>query len=184
MVRHHGRQVGGSSVLGPLVGEPLSENATSHSRCRLIRSGATPMRIFLKVIAILIGLQVANTVSLVWRMARMGGLGELTRTGTLGVITMLGWVLALAVGPFAVVQLWRLKESGRRASLLLASFALIYYAAGLVFLRGPGAETAQIAIPIIGNLLLSLLLASSPVRRVCQNVKAAQESAPASPSAG
>jgi hypothetical protein len=135
------------------------------------------------MIAVLIGLETATTILLVWRMARLGGLGELARTGAFGLITMLGWVLTLVVGPFAAAQLWRLRESGRRASLFLASFALIYYAAGLLFFRGTGAETAQIAVPIVGNLLLSVLLVSSPARRVCQNVKTEQKLAPPLPSA-
>ena len=133
------------------------------------------MRLFLRVIAVLAALQIANTILLVWRMVRLEAVGVLARTGIFGLITMLGWLLTLAVGPFAVVQLWRLRESGRRSLLLLASFAFVYYAAGLVFFRGPGAQTARIAVPIVGNLLLSVLLVSSPARRVCQNMKAAQK---------
>lgn len=131
------------------------------------------MRTFLRVIAVLISLQIAHTVLFIWRMASLGGIGELSRGGVFGLTTILGWLLTLSVGPFAAVQLWRLRESGRRSSLLLSSFALAYYAAGLLFFRGSGAETARIAVPIVGNLLLSVLLVSSPVRRVCQNPESA-----------
>jgi hypothetical protein len=116
-------------------------------------------------------------------MTSFGGIGELGRSGAFGLTTILGWLLTLSVGPFAVVQLWRLRESGRRSSLLLSAWAFVYYAAGMLFFRGPGAETAKIAVPIVGNLLLSVLLVSSPVRRVCQNPKAAQHSKQPLPSA-
>jgi hypothetical protein len=129
------------------------------------------LRTLLRVIAIRISFQITYSILLIRRMALLGGIGELSRSGVLGPATILGWLLTLSVGPFAVVQLWRIKESGRKSSLLLSAFAFAYYAAGLLFLRGAGAETAKIAVPILGNLLLSLLLVSSPVRRVCQNLK-------------
>jgi hypothetical protein len=132
------------------------------------------MRICLRVIAVLIGLEIVQTILLIWQMTRFGGLGELARAGAFGLITMLGWLLALVVGPFAVKQLWRLRESGRRASLLLALFALVYYAAGVLVFRGSGAETSKIAVPILGNTLLSVLLVSSPAKRICRNVEALQ----------
>ena len=130
------------------------------------------MRTCLRVIAVLIGLQIAHTILLVWQMARFGGLSELARTGAFGLATMLGWLLALVVGPFAVTQLWRLRESGRKASLFLALFAFVYYAAGMLFFRGPGTEIAKIAVPMLGNMLLAVLLFSSPARRACRNVEA------------
>jgi hypothetical protein len=39
------------------------------------------MRLFLRVIAVLAGLQIANTILLVWRMVRLGSVGVLARTG-------------------------------------------------------------------------------------------------------
>jgi hypothetical protein len=131
------------------------------------------VRIFLRVIAIWISFTIVYSILLIWRMAFLGGIGELSRSGILGLATILGWLLTLSVGPFAVVQLWRLRESGRKSSLFLSAFAFAYYAAGLLFFRGPGAETANIAVPILGNLFLSLLLVSSPVRRVCHDPKVA-----------
>jgi hypothetical protein len=120
---------------------------------------------------------------LIWRMALLGGIGELSRSGVLGLATIVGWLLTLSVGPFAVVQLWRLRENGRKSSLLLSAFAFAYYAAGLLFFRGHSAETAKIVVPILGNLLLSVLLVSSPVRRLCQNPKAAPNTKQPLPSA-
>jgi len=57
------------------------------------------VRTFLRVISIWIGLQIAYSVLLIWRMARFGDIGELSRSGVLGLTTMLGWLLTLSVGP-------------------------------------------------------------------------------------
>jgi hypothetical protein len=91
------------------------------------------VRIFLRVIAIWISFQIAYSILLIWRMAFLGGIGELSRSGILGLATILGWLLTLSVGPFAVVQLWRLRESGRKSSLFLSAFAFAYYATGLLY---------------------------------------------------
>lgn len=133
------------------------------------------MRTFLRVIAIWIALQLAYSILLIWRMVLLGGIRELSRSGVFGFTTMLGWLLTLSVGPFATVQLWRLRESGRKSALLLSAFAFAYYSAGFLFFRGPGAEASKIALPIVGNLIFSVFLVSSPVRRTCQNVNAAQD---------
>lgn len=73
-------------------------------------------------------------------MATLGGLGALIRSGTFGLISLLGWALILAVGPFAAVQFWRLRESGRKVSLLLAGCTLVSDAAGLFVFSNAGSS--------------------------------------------
>jgi hypothetical protein len=69
-------------------------------------------------------------------------------------------VIALAVGPVAAVQLWRFRQSGRRAGIILFGYGLAYYLVGLVALRSPEASTRQIvaaatmfALPVVVLLL-------------------------------
>jgi hypothetical protein len=124
------------------------------------------MRMALRILAVLIGFATAETIFLIWRLS--ADLVGLTRSGPLGLTTIAGWLLILVVGPFAVVQLWRLKESGRLASMLLSASALAYYAIGWLAFRGPVAEARKVAVPIVGNLLLMLFLLSPQVRRACQ----------------
>jgi hypothetical protein len=101
-------------------------------------------------------------------MWHAGDLGKLMMSGGFGQLTAVGWALTLALGPFAAVQLWRMRESGRRASLALASFALLYYVVAWSFFRQPGAEASKALIPVVENALFSALLLSSPTRRICQ----------------
>jgi len=124
------------------------------------------MRIILRIFAIVMWWEIIRTIVLIWRFSRLGGLGALMH-GIFGAATILGWLLTLAIGPFASTQLWRLRESGRKASLLLAVYALLYYIAGGLFFRQPGAKLSPILVALAGNALFSALLLSSPARRVC-----------------
>jgi hypothetical protein len=79
-----------------------------------------------------------------------------TAPGLLGGLTIVGWVIALVVGPVATVQLWRLRQSGRRAGIILFGYGLAYYLVGLLALRSPEASTRQIfaaatmfAVPLV-----------------------------------
>jgi hypothetical protein len=128
------------------------------------------MGIVLKVLAIVVGIGVVFTLALVWRFWRLGGFGPLMATGAFGLITVLGWVLTLAVGPVATVQLWRIRESGRLTSLFLAAYGVLYYAAGWVFFRQPATETSRVWLGAVGNALLVAVLVSGRARRACHSV--------------
>ncbi|MGA3261680.1 MAG: hypothetical protein ABSE35_22595 [Bryobacteraceae bacterium] len=129
------------------------------------------MRIILRIFAIVIWCEIIRTIVFIWRFSRLGGLAALMR-GIFGATTIIGWLLILAVGPFAATQLWRLRESGRKASLLLAVYAFSYYLAGVLFFREPGAELSPILVAVAGNALFSALLLSPPARRACLASKA------------
>ena len=129
------------------------------------------MRIILRIFAIVMWWEIIRTIVLIWRFSRLGGLAALMR-GIFGATTIIGWLLILAVGPFAATQLWRLRESGRKASLLLAVYAFSYYLAGVLFFREPGAELSPILVAVAGNALFSALLLSPPARRACLASKA------------
>jgi hypothetical protein len=77
------------------------------------------MTILLRLIAVFAFISVALTVWLVVILADGGGLRQLSGTGALGWMTVIGWLITFTAGPVAAVQLWRLRESGRRAAILL-----------------------------------------------------------------
>ena len=85
------------------------------------------MRIILRIVAVAIWFAIISTLLLIWRFWRFGDLATLWASGIFGLITFLGWLLTLNVGPFAGIQLWRLRESGRKSSLFLAGCTLLYY---------------------------------------------------------
>jgi hypothetical protein len=84
------------------------------------------MRIILRIYGIVIGLAIIRTVFMVHSFSSTNSLRALLADGVFGVISVSGWILTLAMGPFAAVQLWRLRESGRRTSLFLAVYGLLY----------------------------------------------------------
>ena len=65
------------------------------------------MRMILRILAILTGLEIVHTALLIWRFPHLADLGMTTTI--FGAVTALGWILTLVVGPFAAVQLWRLR---------------------------------------------------------------------------
>ena len=120
------------------------------------------MRFLIRVVAVLAAASVLMTVWFVAAFAARAGMGPLLRSGILGGLTLLGWVVTLVSGPIAAVQLWRFRESGRRAGIILFGFGLAYYLVGLVAVRGPGASIRQImAAAMMFSLPLLVLLSRS-----------------------
>lgn len=118
------------------------------------------MRVIVRVLAVLAALSVVTTLWFVASFVRAGGLRALLMSGLLGVLTLVGWIITLVIGPVAAVQLWKLRESGRRAGLLLFGYGLMYYVLGLLALRAPEASVWQIvaattmfAVPFVVLLL-------------------------------
>jgi hypothetical protein len=114
----------------------------------------------IRIVAVLAAVSVLGTVWFIAAFAAAGGFRALPSTGALGVLTAVGWVITLVAGPVTVIQLWRFRNSGRRAGIVLFGFGLAYYLVGLLALRSPQASTSQIlgaatmfALPLIVLLL-------------------------------
>ena len=117
------------------------------------------MRLSIRIVAALAGASVLGTVWFVAAFAVAGGLRALVASGLLGWLTILGWGVALVMGPVATVQLWRFRDSGRRAGIILFGYGLGYYVVGLLALRSPEASAWQIlAAATIFALPLAVLL--------------------------
>src|SRR5512134_1750458 len=118
------------------------------------------MRLLIRIVAVVAAVSVLGTVWFVAAFAAAGGLRALLTSGVVGGLTIVGWVIALVVGPVATVQLWRFRQSGRRAGIVLFGYGLAYYLVGLLALRSPEASTAPIfaaatmyAVPLVVLLL-------------------------------
>ena len=129
------------------------------------------MRVLLRIVALLAAVSVIGTLWFVLAFTGRDALRSLMASGTLGILTILGWVVAVLVGPVAVVQLWRCRESGRRAGIVLFGYGLAYYAAGLFVLRRPGASVWQILAAAATNALPLMVLLSRRARETCTKVK-------------
>lgn len=122
------------------------------------------MRLLIRIVAVLAAVSVLGTLWFVAAFAAAGGLRALLTSGLLGGLTIVGWVLALVVGPVAAVQLWRLRDSGRRAGIILFGYGLGYYVAGLLAFRAPEASAWQI-LGAAAMFALPLVVLLSPRTR-------------------
>jgi hypothetical protein len=116
------------------------------------------MRLLIRIVAVLAAVSVFGTVWIVTAFVWSGALILLLKAGLLGAATIVGWVIALAVGPIATVQLWRFRQS-RRAGIILFGSGLAYYLVGLLAWRAPGASVwANVAMAATYALPLAALL--------------------------
>jgi hypothetical protein len=104
------------------------------------------MRLMVKMVAVLAGVSVVSTVWFVAVFAAGDGIGALLKSGLLGVLTLVGWAITLVIGPVAAIQLWRFRQSGRRAAIVLFGYGLAYYVVGLLTLRAPDASVWHIVV--------------------------------------
>src|SRR5688572_28115057 len=104
------------------------------------------MRLMVRLVAVFTALSLIRTLWFVAAFAATGGLRGFLTSGLLGVLTVFGWVIVLVAGPVAAVQLWRFRESGRRAGIILFGYNVTYYVVGLFWLRSPEASVWQILI--------------------------------------
>ena len=123
------------------------------------------MRLLIRIVAVLAAVSVLGTVWFIAAFATAGGLGALFASGPLGALTIAGWAVALVTGPVTAVQLWRYRESGRRAGIILFGYGVGYYLVGLLALRSPEASVLQIVIAV-AVFALPLMVLLSPQTRL------------------
>jgi hypothetical protein len=125
------------------------------------------MRPFLRIVAVVLALCVlgalVQTNDVLWR----GGISTMARSGVLGAATVLGWLLILIAGPFASVQLWRLRRMGLYATAILSGFFLAYYFAAILFLQAELLPWRPLLAYVAFNGVLVVLAASPAARRSC-----------------
>jgi hypothetical protein len=120
------------------------------------------MRILLKIVAVFIAFSTISTLAVVYRFWHFGAIKTLAASGALGWSTILGWALTLPLGPFATIQLWRLRRAGRLGALMIVGYCIYYYVLGWMLSRpramGP---TYFLRIAFYGLLVALLLLPSA-----------------------
>ena len=124
------------------------------------------MRVVLRIVSAVAALSVIFTVRFIAAIGA-GGLQSLLAAGPLGVATLLSWAVTLALGPFVAVQLWRYRENGRKAGVILFACGLAYYLLGVTVFRTAGSDLSRIGLAAVTYALPVLVLASSAARRRC-----------------
>jgi len=134
-----------------------------------IASQKRTMRIILRIIAVTICFSIAKSIALVARFWRLGVLRHLlVGSGMAGFLTAVSWMLTIAVGPFAAIQLWRLRASGHTATLLLATYTLTYYIAFGLIWRHTNSINPALWTAIGANAAVVALLLLPSAKRACQ----------------
>jgi hypothetical protein len=126
------------------------------------------MKILLRIVALLVAVAVLATALFVFHLLQHDTF-ELVGIARrpLAIMSFTGWALILGLGPFAAVQLWRLKRSGRIATMALLASATCYYLISLLFLRSPHSRPGVLILYIACNAAVFLVLCLPAARRVC-----------------
>jgi hypothetical protein len=116
------------------------------------------MRLAVRGVAVLAALSFSATLAFIAGFARGGGAAALVSRGAFGVATIIGWAIALTAGPLAAVELWRFRERGRIAGLILFGWGVLYYAAGMVAWRSSAAPLTPILVALAVHAVPFVLL--------------------------
>ena len=111
-----------------------------------------------RVLATIVGMYVVGAASVAWRLWRNGLLGVLLYTGASGYVLLGYWFIALTIGLFGCVQLWRGHQSGRVASVFFVGCG-IACDVGLYLLADAGGAGQLPSAGVRGALLVALVFA-------------------------
>lgn len=127
------------------------------------------MKIVLRVIAVYFAVAFVATLLEVIRFASSVSPNALKQLGFIGMLTIAGWGLGILVGPFAAVQLWRLKNIGRWAGILLFGFVAL---SGILDAAYYGGMPLPLLLKVCFNIVGCVILLLPAAHRVCTDSKA------------
>jgi hypothetical protein len=94
------------------------------------------MRVLIRIVAALAAVSVVNTLWFVAAFASAGGLRALLQLHALGALTIVGWLIAIMVGPVAVVEVSGHRAPCRHSLVRIWSRLLRRWRAGAPFACG------------------------------------------------
>jgi CDP-diglyceride synthetase len=124
------------------------------------------VRLMMRMLALLIA---ACVVIVIVLLARSGvtRLRSLTQAGPLGISTLVNWGVTLLAGPFAFVQLMRLRNSGRIAGAIVFGVMTLYYLAAAFLFRDPGDPLLPVAFTALVTAACTAMLLIPAARQAC-----------------
>ena len=125
------------------------------------------MRILIRIIAVLAAISAISSLWAAISFVGQGLLVPLIQASWLGSLTVLGWVIAVIIGPFAAVQLWRCRESGRLAGIVLFGAGVVLYLASWLT-SAPGESVGENLTRALVFSWPAVVLLMPKVRKVCQ----------------
>lgn len=130
------------------------------------------MKIILRIIAVLIATSVLTTAYIFSYYVRLEGMGHLIGLGLPGIMTLIGWILTLSIGPFAVYHLWRLNKAGLILGLIFSGYSILYYVSGILISENISSPTPQIIINLTFNASTFLILLTPQAKKLCTKAEA------------
>jgi hypothetical protein len=120
----------------------------------------------MRMLALLVA---ACVVIVIVLLARSGvtRLRSLSQSGPLGIITLVNWGVTLLAGPFAFVQLLRLRNSGRIAGALVFGVMTLYYLAAAFVFRDPGDPLLPVAFTALVTAACTAMLLIPAAKNAC-----------------
>jgi hypothetical protein len=125
------------------------------------------VRILLRVIAVVAGATVLGTIRFILGVPGIANAIAYATTSAFGALTAIGWVISLIAGPIAAIQLWRLRQIGRRAGVLVFGYGFIYYVLGMAVFRDPDVAVWPILAAATTFAVPLAILVSDRARRAC-----------------
>jgi hypothetical protein len=120
----------------------------------------------MRMLALLIA---ASVVIVIVLLARSGvtRLRSLSQAGPLGISTLVNWGVTLLAGPFAFIQLMRLRNSGRLAGAIVFGTMALYYLAAAFLFRDPGDPLLPIAFTALVTGACTAMLLIPSAKQAC-----------------
>jgi hypothetical protein len=135
------------------------------------------MRVFLRTVAGLTIVPVVFTILLLLRHWQLVGLLPLPSIDAIGRLFYLSWLVIAFLGPFAIVQLWRLRPSGRIAGAIVWGDIALHQLGLLCFrIPHPLVSREMLFFGFSAILLVGLLMPAS--RRVGPSAEPATSAPP------
>ena len=129
------------------------------------------MKIIIRLLSITVALIVIATIYLIVDFLGKSELQEFLKNGWFAYLTLIGWIVTFTIGPYASVQLWRLRESGLWATASLCLFAICYYIAGAFLTSIP--DVTAIIIKLLTNIVCLVFVLLPNVRKYCKSQRTA-----------
>jgi hypothetical protein len=124
------------------------------------------VRLMMRMLALLIAACIAIVILLLMRSG-VTRLRSLLQTGPAGISMLVNWAVTLLAGPFAFIQLLRLRNSGRLAGALVFGVMTLYYLGNAFLFRDPGDPLLPVAFTALVTGACTAMLLIPAAREAC-----------------
>lgn len=126
------------------------------------------LKLLLKFIAISLFISAAITFGVMVLIIKNGGISYMYENMPMALaLTSIAWALMYTIAPYAALYLWRLKDKGRRAALIIYLLSILYYSYTIYYYPPPHIQLIISWIILSGCVACFILLLLPASRKVC-----------------